>query len=206
MKIIESNKEIEKLILKSWLDKINKKLLGKLSAIESNIVNISLAHFKSSDTYNELLYGDLRYSLGFPNGEQHEMVDTVVETAAKSLKVELDQFKIVNDINGGLTVYLLKSGMIDLLSLSQSNIKIEEGNIPWLDWLLTQGDKIIISDYKIIYRDAGRSGGAVMTKSPGSYWKIPTDFAGTDDDNWFTRIVSSQSYLNELQKVIEKFI
>lgn len=206
MKIIESNKEIEKLILKSWLDKINKKLLGNLSLIESSITNISLTHFKSSDTYNELLSGNLRYDFGFPNGEQHEIVDTIVEAAAKSLKVELDQFKIVNDIKGGLTIYFLKSGMSDLLSLPQSNIKIEEGNIPWLDWLLTQGDKIIISDYKVVYRDAGRSGGAIMTNLPGSYWKIPTDFAGTDDDNWFTRIVSSQSYLNELQKVIEKFI
>jgi hypothetical protein len=206
MIIKESNNEIERLILTSLVKKINTRISKNINRIQIQLIETNLRFFKHSDTYQALTIGDLKLELGFPAGQEFQIADAIVVAAANSVKVRLDPFKVGNNITGGLSVSLIRSDFFDLLSLSEANIDIEGGQIPWLEWLLTQGDQILVSDYSVIYKDAGRSEGAIMIPKPGSFWKMPTEYAGTSSDNWFTRIVSSKPYLDSLGNIIEKNI
>ncbi len=89
-------------------------------------------------------------------------------------------------------------------------------NLPWLQWLLFDGDRVVIPDYDILVAgaapptgyakrkvsrfSASRTGKAVMVKRDytgrsrhhasqgrtGSGWRVPPEYAGTASRNWLT--------------------
>jgi hypothetical protein len=63
--------------------------------------------------------------------------------------------------------------------------------IPWLDWLILQGDRIIVLGYDVDFdltpaeRARSRTGMALMER--GSGWRVPPEFSGTAESNFLTR-------------------
>ena len=54
----------------------------------------------------------------------------------------------------------------NLYDLEVAYQETEKGvQLPWLEWLLEMGDSVIISDFGVKYKEAGRTGGAVMIKN-----------------------------------------
>lgn len=85
-----------------------------------------------------------------------------------------------------------------LLSLPQSFVKLGDGGeIPWLEWLLKKGSKIIILDFGVLYKQAGRTGGAIMVENISPFMVDP-NYAGTDDDNFISRALSKN--INKIQQ------
>ena len=85
-----------------------------------------------------------------------------------------------------------------LLSLPQSFVKLGDGGeIPWLEWLLKKGSKIIMLDFGVLYKQAGRTGGAIMVKNISPFMVYP-NYAGTDDDNFISRALSKN--INKIQQ------
>jgi hypothetical protein len=85
-----------------------------------------------------------------------------------------------------------------LLSLPQSFVKLGDGGeIPWLEWLLKKGSKIIMLDFGVLYKQAGRTGGAIMVKNISPFMVDP-NYAGTDDDNFISRALSKN--INKIQQ------
>jgi hypothetical protein len=66
--------------------------------------------------------------------------------------------------------------------------------IPWLQWLLIEGDKFIITGYTYIVEptvvEKSRTDKGIMHKSTRS-WRVPPAHSGTPDDNFLTRALDS---------------
>ena len=82
----------------------------------------------------------------------------------------------------------------NLLSLPVAQQALEiEARIPWLEWLLTAGDSIIIAHYGVEYgAGLGRSGGAHMVglkDAPFGPYKVNSAFSGNLNDNFITRSI-----------------
>lgn len=88
----------------------------------------------------------------------------------------------------------------NLLSLPQSIIKLGSGSsIPWLEWLLKRGSQIILIDFGVLYKEAGRTGGAIMAQNISPFMVDPT-YAGTDEDNFISRAISKK--INNIQQTV----
>ena len=81
-------------------------------------------------------------------------------------------------------------------------------NIPWLDWLLTKGDQILISGFEFQPgSNLGRSRAGRMVESPMGNWRISPEFAGTKSDNFITRAFDrniQDKIVNTVKKTINK--
>jgi hypothetical protein len=94
---------------------------------------------------------------------------------------------------GGLSIEIYTG---DQAVLSLPNISFVSENthteIEWLKWLLTAGDAILIQKHEFSPGGQGhsRTGLGVMVKS-GNPWKVPSQFAGVEGDNWFTKAFAS---------------
>ena len=97
---------------------------------------------------------------------------------------------------------MIRSDFSDVLS-SDSGFVIDAlrgYQLPWLEWLLLEGNKAIISKQEVIIgpNKFSRTGLAIMRPSNKS-WRVPSEFAGTIKDNWITRAIdNSESQINEL--------
>jgi hypothetical protein len=84
-----------------------------------------------------------------------------------------------------------------------------DGNIiPWVDWLLLEGDSFIISDYTFSASNRGRSGFGIMVEDVGKAWRVPALYSGTLKNNWVTRTLKlyGDEIANHIGDVIEKEI
>jgi len=82
----------------------------------------------------------------------------------------------------------------NLLALEQAVITSESGSqIPWLEWLLTYGNKIIMLDFGVLYKDGvGRTGGAIMVKNITPFMIDPA-FSGVEDNNFISRALKNNA-------------
>lgn len=191
------NRVIEAEINKAISDKTTKLIKSKLNNIKQEIQFEVKYALNTSRTYYELITGDLRSHFGIPAGEEAARVESIVNTIADNVSVEY-----INSYFGGLKIGILREGFKDILGLPAAVINTAKGNLAWLEWLLLQGDNIIVSDF-IIKRGQNpfsRSGDAIMIEQIGGFWKVPSSFSGTANDNWLTRVLS------QLENVITKII
>jgi hypothetical protein len=82
----------------------------------------------------------------------------------------------------------------NLLGLEQAVITSESGGQkPWLEWLLTYGNKIIMLDFGVLYKDGvGRTGGAIMVKNITPFMIDPA-FSGVEDNNFISRALKNNA-------------
>jgi hypothetical protein len=95
-------------------------------------------------------------------------------------------------IDGGIILAIQPIDYSNLFSLSVSEQVIDGGSIPWLKWLLTLGDTIIIANFGVKYGPFGRTGKAHMTQTSRPF-KVNSLFSGTADNNFITRALSNSS-------------
>lgn len=111
-----------------------------------------------------------------------------------------------NDIGGGLFIGIIPSELYDILSLPESSYQTEKGQtIPWLEWLTQMGDRIIVWGYDVSFKGTAikarsRTGLALMVKGNG--WRVPPQFSGVNDDNFFTRAFDVPGVEREIAKII----
>ena len=132
--------------------------------------------------------------------------ETIVNTIINSIQVGYTPLKTTgNRITGGISVYILVADFSDILGLDVATITTEKGQkLPWLQWLLTQGGRIIIDDYSVKMKPGrGRSGQAIMVQN-GNSWNVPRAHAGTIEDNWLTRALldPNNGYLATLRNIV----
>jgi len=204
---LDSSPKIQKEIIDAFLREVNSNLQKNVSKIEVGIREIITSKFKKSDVYNALTKGSLKYEFGFPKGQELTITDNIVDRIGDSLQITLKPYFNAGRINIGLSIGIMKSDFSEILGLSDAKVDLASGEqLPWLEWLLTAGDQILIVGYEIQYNNTGRSGGAIMAEKVGSFWKVPAQFSGTDTDNWITRTLYSQDFLDSIGSVIDKNI
>ena len=211
LNILESDSQISKAIKEALVKKISKAFKRSLSDIEPKIKYAVIEAIKSESEYGSLMGGTLRYDFGIPNTSN---VDQVIDAMVnRSFYVSNKPVSAQgSSLSGGFTIQMIKNDDIDALIMTDiaSTIDMEGYSLPWLKWLLREGNAPLVKDYKVSYgpNANSRSGNAVMVEEQGSSWSVPGKFSGTITENWITRAVSKLDgvIINIIKSSIEKYI
>lgn len=205
LKILESDSQIRQAILesiKSHVDQALNKAIGPITSEIKSVVSIAL---KTEPEYQSLIAGTLRVEFGIDNVGS---VDLVIEQMINTLHVTKNPISITNvGLNGGFVLTMIKSDDINgIINSESASVITEKGTkLPWLEWLLFHSNKPIIRNYevKIGPNPNSRTGMGIMVES-NKNWRVPPEFAGSQQNNWTTRAISRVEY--QLPKIFENNI
>jgi hypothetical protein len=126
-------------------------------------------------------------------------VDDIINSVVNSLSFSFNP--IDNQLNGGITIELQPSDFQNLLSLQSGHVVYSQGDLHWLNWLLTMGNSVIIANYNYSPQSgAGRSRQGIM-KFGGSF-RVPPQYSGTDTDNFITRALTGSAQEDQITQII----
>jgi hypothetical protein len=201
LKLTTPTKEIERMMLEAISEEYNKKLQTIAEIVAGKISFLIIEKITDSDIYRELVNGKLKSEFGLVDAEHR--VQVIIRKWVESISFKFDKVKPkIRTVSGGFRIDAIPSDFSDVITLAESTLFSQGGEVPWLRWLLIEGYKNLIADYTIQYGNYARSrtDSALMRKSPGRYYKIPNEYAGMIDDNWITRIFDNID--TELEKII----
>jgi len=207
MKIIESNNQIKLKIYTELAKEFNAKFNRNREKIQAEIRELASVALITSETFRSLVYGELNSHFGFNEGTASFSVNSIIALIVSKINMTYVQAKAtVNGLNSGLYINLYR-GTHSILESNEAYIQAENYNIPWLKWLLTEGDKIIVSGYNIKFEDGkGRSGWAIMIQDNSKSWRVPAEYSGVEDDNWITRSLQTSQFKEGLESILSKYL
>jgi hypothetical protein len=194
-KIVESDAEIKRRVFKAIREEMNIILPKLVKGIRDDVGDRIIKQvFRNSDEYSALVNGPLDAHFGMTQHQAVNFLDAILNTLADSVQVEFKRVSVrAGGFSGGLKIFAIKSDFSDILALQEAHVVTNKGfDLPWLEWLLIEGDSIIISDYKIQFGNfiRSRSGSAIMLSDTSSSWRVPPGVSGTINNNWLTRMIS----------------
>lgn len=201
IKLIESNKDITNKILQTLIPEIDKYLKKALQKIRKSLPNLIIKLIKNTPEYNSLINGQLKYEFGIPNADN--AISNIIDIWSNNITIEYNGPVAINSIiKASFSVSLIRSDYADVLSSNDSLVidTLRGYQLPWLEWLLLEGNRIIVPKYevKVGPSKVSRTGNAIMKSSTKS-WKVPSQFAGTSSDNWITRAIENgEDEINDL--------
>ena len=211
--ITESSKALTTKVLREIRRQLKFTLNKIPPIIKPKIVNVVSNAIKQSPEYQSLVNGgststgiSLKGHLGLRDSAQR--MDAILELWANSLVVEVPPIKLTaRTLEARMNIRMIKANYEDVLKDSSAILVTEKGEtLPWLEWLLVHGDKIIIRDYSITpilnerMGKASRTGEAIMRKK--GRWGIPSEMAGTVSNNFVTRALKGIE--NEIADIVSK--
>ena len=204
LNLVDSNRKIRADIERAILQELTKDLDKKAKKIQKQLRSIMPSWVGASPEINSLLAAGQPESLGAQLGltpaAAAAAVDNIIAAVSESVKVEVsEKVRKIKDLT--VTVSIQPSDFQNLLTLETSAYLTERGSkIDWLSWLLFSGTKTIITGFSYEADSSfGRSGGGFM--SFGGVWRIPPQFAGTENDNFITRIFNNKQ--KDVQRLLE---
>lgn len=196
IKLLESDQVVQKKIREAAAKELNKSFSRKVPALKNKLIPVIRAALNASPEINSLRGGLLALEFGLESDPTSSIIDAI--TASLEIR-----FTPINSktLAGGLSLVMQPSNFSNLLSLPQASQPIEDGSLPWLSWLLTAGDSIIIANFGVEFGSfpQSRTGGARMAQKAAPY-KVNSAFSGTEDDNFITRSISTAS--GEIRRII----
>jgi hypothetical protein len=195
IKILESVATIQKEINIALSRQVNKRLTKAANKVRSQVIPVIQTALISSPEISSLSGGTLRGEFGLTSDPSSQLVSAIVD----SLEVRVTPVNA--NLNGGFTLVMQPSNFANLFSLSSAEQPIEGGSIPWLKWLLTLGDSVIIADFGVEFGGHGRTGQARMAKKFAPY-KVNSAFSGTLDNNFITRAIDR--VFPQIQEIIRR--
>ena len=199
MKILQSDKAITRAINDIIASQAENRLKSKKRAIRESIKTTLAASLASSPEIASLSSGNLKFDFGLTDDPSAEIISSVVST----IRLGINPVRSTGGkIKGGISLYIQPSSYSNLLSLPISNQVIEDGgNLPWLSWLLTAGDNILVANFGVVYESGrGRSGGGYMS-SDATPFRVSPFFSGVSEDNFVTRAID-RAYPNFITAII----
>lgn len=201
IKLLDSDKEISNSILDALLPQIDIFLKKNLKYIRKEMPLLINNIIKNSETYNSLIGGQLKYEFGIPDADSK--LSTILNIWSNNISIEYTAPKILaGQIKASFSVSIIRSDFSDVLA-SDSALVIDNlrgYNLPWLEWLLLEGNTTIVPKQEVIIGPSkfSRTGFALMRES-NKPWKVPAQYSGTIRDNWITRAIDdNESLINEL--------
>jgi hypothetical protein len=136
---------------------------------------------------------------GLRSGSTNSIVEDITNSVVNSLSLSFTP--IDNQLNGGITIELQPADFQNLLSLQSGHVVYSQGDLHWLNWLLTMGNSVIIANYNYSPQSgAGRSRQGIM-KFGGSF-RVPPQYSGTDTDNFITRALTGSTQEDQITQII----
>lgn len=202
IKILDSTSKIEKNTLKAAEPEIKNLFQRAKPKIESGIKQIVVRALQRSPEIASLKDGTLRLDFGLVVDPS----DDIVYAVANSVNVLFKNFRFYkNSMSNVMSIYIQPSDFNNLLSLAVANVITERGEVlPWLEWLLTAGNAVVIAGYSVEYGNfqTSRTGGAVM--EPVGFFKVDPQFSGTSENNFITRAI--EPYSEEINNLIKSLL
>lgn len=201
MRIVQTNAQLRTLMNKLLAKEGDKALRNASPRIKRRVKELVTAALASSKEISEISSGVLRLDFGLTQDPTVEIINSV----ANSVYVEVRRIRATKSkFGGGVTIAVQPSNYSNLLSLPGAQQEIRGGSIPWLNWLLTRGDDIIIGNFGVEYGSMyGRTGGARMSEE-FSPFRVDPRYSGTPESNFITR--SLAPYEKTISKIIKEEI
>jgi hypothetical protein len=205
LRLTDTLPSFEKKILGAVKDEFNRIFKQIVNPVRQRIAPLVSQAVASSPEVQSMLGGSLQGDLGFINPQR--FVNALLKAISAAVKVEFDRITVSgNTLRGGLSVHIFEADYSELLNIPEASYQSGIYEIPWLKWLILEGNNIIVADYHIEFGSfpQSRSKKAVMKKR-GSY-RIPAEFAGNEHNNFITRsleIIDDQID-NIIQQEIDK--
>ena len=154
---------------------------------------------------------DLRAAMGLNPPQARDVSKQIAESVSSSLIVESGKVTPKN-LSTMISIYVQPAGLDNVLSVGGSTVNYtstegKQVTIPWLDWLLTEGDRILVSGFSLeLGQGLGRSWGGRMVETPTGSWRIEPQYAGTLTDNFVTRALAEKKLESAISKEIMKSV
>lgn len=167
------------------------------SPVKNQILSLVSGAIKDSREYKQMLPGGVLYGqVGRPDIE--EILGNIIKAILNEIEVTIFPFNIVGEqVVGALEIKILELSFNQVLAVNNTWFE-SENDFPvyWLNWLLFQGDRTIISNYRYLEDFSGLRGKNIVSrtntgimKRSNRGWGFPAEFAGTAENNWLTRAV-----------------
>lgn len=211
---------IEHSIIKIMLDKLNAAIISRKGQMLVEMRNLIRNALRRTDHYISMANygGRLAREFGFLQGAEKDYVDPIVEYIAEAAQIGDPDFRVSqvdNSISGKLEFIVFDGDYTTLFSLPTATyLSVSQGKnatetpVPWLKWLLESGvDPVVLGWHIVNFRkpfSLSRSGFALMQKTAGGSWHVPTQYAGEPNDNWLTVALTNPQFINELAEMIER--
>lgn len=188
IKLLDSGKEIEDKIKSAFIEEVNSRIQNNLTTLLEKSKNLAEQWVSSQPELISLsskTIGSLKGQFGIPDGQDLLATLDIISAVRESISIKFVKYKAPLNL-GGLQINFQPSNFTNLLGLDSGHVLYFGGDLHWLSWLLTEGNRIIIVGY---YYDPetgiGRSGLGVMNE--GGFFRVPTVFSGTTQNNFITR-------------------
>jgi hypothetical protein len=202
-KLLDNSRTIQQKILDAMLPEIKKVMDRGILKIKSNLPNILRSAIQNSPEYQSLQAGKLKYEFGIDNADSK--LNSLLTVWSTNIEYQYQQPYIRSStISGSFSANMVRADFSDVLYTDFAAVvdTMRGYTLPWLEWLLLEGDKTIIKDYSVKFGSnrASRTGYAIMQPSQKS-WKVPSEFSGTINDNWITRAIDQAT--PEIEKMLD---
>lgn len=200
-KLLDSNQQISKNILMALLPEIDSYLKKSLQNIKKSLPSMIRSILQNTPEYDSLIGGKLQYEFGIK--DPSTSISRILDIWSNNINIEYNSPIISgNQIKASFSVSLIRADFNDVLSSDAGFVidNLRGYQLPWLEWLLLEGNKIIVSKQQVVFGPSkfSRTGYALMRPSNKS-WRVPSEFAGTINNNWITRAIdNNESQINEL--------
>lgn len=187
-------KELLRELIKIFIPEINKVLKRAIQKLKPKIGNIVKNAIVDSPEVESLFGGKLQAELGVTDTVSR--VDSILELLGNSVDIDFSPAQVKQGlIYASVQLGYIKADYSDILSTKEAQQDTKRGQtLFWLEWLLLEGDKVIVQDYNIGFDLAGysRTGlGKIMIGGKNRKWSVPPEFSGTKNDNFITRSLHS---------------
>lgn len=189
LRILESDAEISDMILNSIRTYLQPRFVRAVNNISSKLPAIVGNAIRSQPEYTSLVNGVLKFELGVPDADSR--ISNILDIWSRSLSVDYGQIRSSGrGLSASFSVNMIPEDYSDILSSDYAIVidSVSGITIPWLEWLLLEGGKILVKNYTVKFgpNSRSRTGFAIMVSS-NENWRVPPEFAGTKNNNWITR-------------------
>ena len=192
--------EFQKYIGKELKRQLKKKSGIISQRIQEPLQQIVRESIITTPEYRSLHGGKLQAELGVTSPAAR--IEAVINTWVSHIFVEA---KVSDNPLLSIQIGFLEEGYADVLSLPEASYDYERGSIPWLQWLLLEGDKRIVRRYEFSPATRNsRTGLGIMIPSGRGAWQVPSEFSGTETDNFATRAFDGVD--TKIEKIVESVI
>ena len=194
--LLESDREIQKKINKALSKQATMVMNSAAKEIYKNLRPIVRTAIASSPAITSLRGGRLAADFGLTKDPTPLIIEAVADSIqVKPRRVTFSGSKAVT----GIEIYIQPTSFGNLFSLPVAEQVIKNGRLPWLKWLLTLGDTLIIADFGIEYGPFGRTGKARMTRKNAPF-QVNPQFSGTASNNFISKALKAHS--GQIKQVI----
>ena len=209
IKLVESNSKIRTLILEQIKTVIEQALIKATDDVANSVKLLIQNSLRQEPEYISLMSGTLKAEFGIPDSSS---IERVILAMTETLQIVSNPVTATTrGLSGGFSLTMMKSddmnGVIftDIASVISNNGQ----HLPWLQWLLLEGNNAIVKnfDVKMGSYSQSRSGMAIMVSSRDN-WRVPPEFVGTISNNWTTRAIDriEDKIYTLIQDIIEALI